>query len=973
MIYKEHLLELWVNGNKVELEDQKSLNMRFNNVLFDPTKISSTQAEYSFEFEIPATPKNNTIFDYANNLSKLNKFHQRYNAEVYADGTVIFSGTITINSFKDNKYSVNLVSVKVYSLDDIFGDKTMNKIDWKIPFEGAGDGQYTIDWYNSQLDTDVTFPLVSYGAFQKNPKYSDDAGNEYTSKFDFDEYNKWYIETFYPSANVLETLKKAFETVGYTVGGDVFNNTYLNNIFMSTNLADEQDPQYNVGNPKFGKIDLSATFSTNSRIGYVQDLKFPYYKIGGVSDYVEGNWVKVEEGYNLEAVQLYDILAEGNVTVNQSISYSYQPNEHIIVIPADGFYKINMEIDTTLQTTNSLEAELNVRNKALTTHLMPFLSPDLDKEVVEFQPNILTTTPIEVQLVRNYDDNLELIKGKNNMFFVDGRPDNEHPAGEEAFGQNKISTYTCFPHEKLGYFSDSFPIPTKTDDLGSRQKYTSNVSTDGLVQGAGDIMCYDPIVNPDFICGFSSMGSELDVGCASVIKNGYSWSQQRSEKFGSFYNQVGYFKVNRVGGALPDYEYRFERTDYHDNTLYNSPQEYFSESVSGRKMSGRICAIVHLNKNDRLQLFQVHRDYNDGEANSVTYNSSTNVNLTIEAYSPKSYNQIKANNDNDWLKPTQFDTMLNVANFFNEEKKISEWVQNVVDAFNIEVIQDGNYVEFNVKKNINDKAMIAVDIDDRVNSNEAESKMIEYPRSMAVKYKIDGDEWGFEQSAEKVINSDPTIDKTILDDEDEWKKYGDSGYTVIQLNDDSYVTSTSDKNLQFSYTWYDNFNWYEVNNQHEKISNIPVVLKMPVISKYEYMIDGYDYTESLKHDGYGLAQRFWMKPEQTNAYVWTDVYPAQRVTVYLPNNLYTNYRDIYFNLSYKDTEPSILTNFFNINAYLSSNYVEVDVYLSPEEYNRIKNGSYVHFDSDIYIPVEIEGYDSTGYNPTTLKLMKKTN
>ena len=40
MIYKESLLELWVNGNKVELEDQKSLNMRFNNVLFDPTKIS---------------------------------------------------------------------------------------------------------------------------------------------------------------------------------------------------------------------------------------------------------------------------------------------------------------------------------------------------------------------------------------------------------------------------------------------------------------------------------------------------------------------------------------------------------------------------------------------------------------------------------------------------------------------------------------------------------------------------------------------------------------------------------------------------------------------------------------------------------------------------------------------------------------------------------------------------------------------
>jgi hypothetical protein len=61
MVYKEHFIELWINGSKVELEDQKSLNMRFNNVITDPTKISSNQAEYSFEFEIPATPKNNVI------------------------------------------------------------------------------------------------------------------------------------------------------------------------------------------------------------------------------------------------------------------------------------------------------------------------------------------------------------------------------------------------------------------------------------------------------------------------------------------------------------------------------------------------------------------------------------------------------------------------------------------------------------------------------------------------------------------------------------------------------------------------------------------------------------------------------------------------------------------------------------------------------------------------------------------------
>ena len=87
--------------------------------------------------------------------------------------------------------------------------------------------------------------------------------------------------------------------------------------------------------------------------------------------------------------------------------------------------------------------------------------------------------------------------------------------------------------------------------------------------------------------------------------------------------------------------------------------------------------------------------------------------------------------------------------------------------------------------------------------------------------------------------------------------------------------------------------------------------------------------------------------------------------------IYTNYRDVYLNLSYKTTEPSLLSEYFNITPYLSSNYVIIDVYLNPEEYKAIKNGCAVAFDSDVYLPVEINGYDATGQNPTELKLLKK--
>ena len=45
-----------------------------NNVIYNPTEINNTQAEYSFSFNLPTTPNNNKIFDYANVLSKVNKF-----------------------------------------------------------------------------------------------------------------------------------------------------------------------------------------------------------------------------------------------------------------------------------------------------------------------------------------------------------------------------------------------------------------------------------------------------------------------------------------------------------------------------------------------------------------------------------------------------------------------------------------------------------------------------------------------------------------------------------------------------------------------------------------------------------------------------------------------------------------------------------------------------------------------------------
>ena len=63
MISARHYIELWVNGKMVELEDQDSLGIRLNAVLFNPTKDTTTKSEYSFSFYVPSKPNNDRILN----------------------------------------------------------------------------------------------------------------------------------------------------------------------------------------------------------------------------------------------------------------------------------------------------------------------------------------------------------------------------------------------------------------------------------------------------------------------------------------------------------------------------------------------------------------------------------------------------------------------------------------------------------------------------------------------------------------------------------------------------------------------------------------------------------------------------------------------------------------------------------------------------------------------------------------------
>lgn len=977
MLYRNHYIELWINGQLAELESQESLNLRIDNVLFEPVKAVTKQIEYSYSFSLPATPQNNKIFDYANILAKPNKFHMRYSAKVYADGELIFDGSLTVRRFADKKYECNLVNIKVNSLDDIFGSAKLTDIPWMVDYSGAT----TINTVNEDMSTKYYFPFVSYGVFQKVPYHTDDVASDYTSKFVMDKWNRYWNETFYPSLNMMEHVKRAFEWKGYDVLGTAYTDETLTNIFESCNLADEQMPDYNLGNPLFGRISLKTQFSNSGNTDngmWEQELNYPYYAVSG-NDGGSGRSMRTE--YNFSTVNMWNMCDSVNnpnatVTLNDK-TYMYDPDEQVIVIPKSGFYKIRMKANAML---NGVGDTFNASQWTTSWNEQQ----ELGERSISLTKGFKDNTPLEIQLIRNYDSNVELIKGRKNVRYKTGNPNDTvytyRTGSTQTTFVNKVEWDTEFPHQ-YNYRAD---YPTKSDGLtvsatenealkeveaedntrggrgssrtvpsrrtsrgdgntsvdATRRKNLGSANVNGYMHRNGQLMPYDQCVSEAFICGFSTMGD----GTISVMRNGYSWSRTSSRKNAVFAAVQGLDLVYPDGTT--------SATTYCQNA-YNNSANYGTFTDSS--MAGEIQCCVWLEKNDVVEIVAIQRDYS-----GKRYTVNATVELDITAMTDRPYEQLV--NDAAWgyNSNTEFPEQLNLSNFTNNDKTIVDYIEGVATAFNLDIVQNGNEIQINLNENpITSVVNNVVDIDDRINASEIETETIEYPRKMSVQYRIDTEEYGYETTVpQEWINTE------------EWAKHGDSGFSIIDLSDDTYVTTDSTTIVDYSYTYYTDFMWNEVvwdATSGYTQTGSQQSINIPVLGKSEYMADGYGYEEAMKHDGYGLTQRLWFREAPNQEYVVLADSNHEKVWLSYPTNIRHSNG---FNLSYKNTERSILTDYFQMMPLLSSNYVIVEVYLNPSEYKALKGFARVHLDSDLYMIAEIGAYDATNHNKTQLKLVK---
>ena len=967
-IHKIHEVNIYINDIRADIYSQDELNLRFNNTFADPSKIQTIQTEYSFTFTLPITPTNEKIFDFANIPSKRNKFNKRFVTHVNVDGILIFDGELILQSVNKEGYKCNLYINRLNTVDKIFGETKLNEItDWEIDY----DQEISINEYNGiddiKYDTsDVFFPLVSYGMFQKLPKEDSEF---YTSKFDIDNYNRIYNENFYPSLNLLKIVEKCFNLKDYEVDGDIFDDDILKRIYVSTKLGNEQDPIYNYGKPSMGKSKISFNYSNrnsvdvemggsrvatdNKATNVSYDLETPKFMVGRNSE-------TDETYYNWTSNNVYDIWSADSsfLTITPDTAFSGGRENKILwrenrfVAPTNGYYKIDLNITLQLEG-NAFEVygygvtENNNRQVRRVGY-----TPSLNFN------NFFT----EVQLVKNSEDGTEckMITPDAIDTLIWGTPvsGQTFTPTVESGDYNK---YSAYPHESNGTYTLS----------SDKDKYTC-----GYVPRTGSTLAYDPSVNKDFICGFCSSGPYL---YNSVIKNGKSWSSTCSDTNKSRYKGDNYYGIKLVSGNTsiqnPDGTYRrgpgrkreaeLANPQYGVNTLPNSTT---SISKNNNRITSRIQCIVYLNKNDYLQLKLIQRkfenkeetDYDESERSSANryrnqgkFKDDAQVSITgscsFECFSP---DDIGISDEYfNWNNASRFPLKLNLSNFLTDDEKMSDFINNFIKEFNLSYQQNGKSITLN-KQYIDFNTKNAVDLTDRVSANDIEMEMIDFPSQMSVQYTINEDERGFYISAERNAGLE-------LVQGNDWKEYADRGYDIIQIMEDEYADE-SKVQTKTSYNWYEDFNIL-MDGQNDTIS-------IPIIAKDEWMIDGLNDAEMMKQDGYGLNRRYWFPSDLTSSYLYLNNDKTRKVFIKKCSSEYDN-----VDLSYKvlDNKETLLTKYFNIFYDADTNYIKVSVYLTTDEYLAIKNGSNIIIDDDVYIPTEINGYDCSGANMTEITAIKK--
>lgn len=243
------------NGQVIcDLYEDEDIPMTFS--VDDFKNVAESVQSYSKAFKLPATKRNNRIFDQIFDVTRdtttggLFNPYQKTEAILKQDGFVLFEGYLRlidiVNSEGEISYNVNLYSETI-ALKDLLKDRIFSDLDFTELRHDYNKSTIKNSWYDTNgIDLQNPLPTTSFaydpalGVNNTNVlkypfvdwahEYAVQAGTGYPKLLNLDN-------TFRPWLQIKYLINKIFEFTPFTWSSNFFNTTDFEKLFMDFNWA----------------------------------------------------------------------------------------------------------------------------------------------------------------------------------------------------------------------------------------------------------------------------------------------------------------------------------------------------------------------------------------------------------------------------------------------------------------------------------------------------------------------------------------------------------------------------------------------------------------------------------------------------------------------------------------------------------------------------------------------------------------
>lgn len=597
-----------------------------------------------------------------------------------------------------------------------------------------------------------------------------------------------------------------------------------------------------------------------------------------------------------------------NVTTTLSQTEDNIPYRSVtFTVPYSGLYKVKFGASITLNKNPNITTNQNVRVISPVSRIRDLNTGDYIVKTEDFSKR-----RFEVKLMRNWGE---------------GNVERTELGYDRSFYRNNLNQNDNFDSSNSANYPKYFPLPTET-------------------------VFIDPLQNPNLVCGVSfganyGKNNPLDIYnlyCNPIaIKHGRSWSKEAdtNKRSQSAVHNSGYMRW----GGTPEGEIDFWTSDRFKVDLLNT-NTYTKTESNYTYGSGNVEQVIWLNKGERLTVCAVSDEGEmDFQAGSITQTykglliHGVSYTLDVEPYRTTN-NWLRmdeftnsSTGSMDWNDSDRTDSFysdgLNLTNFLPTEIKIDDWIDNFCKAFNLLLtrLENGTF-ELNVKQTTRVYSTTnPINLDKRGHVDQRENTPLNLPSAYEVGFTVNKDEQGYIAT-------------------------GDDGGGIFYTG--NFIGNPITQTSTFSHNWYKNIHFEPEGVNYD----------FPIITDGEIWKDptASDYEEMMKKDYINSPQRFWYKGDN----IQVSGFGKEKIETTLVKSVIDNTIE----LNYQNKPFSILRNYFTIFTNNDGCYTVLDVYLKPDEYNRLPYTMIV-FNGDLYYTAKIEKYDPMLRYKATISLIRK--